>query len=168
MRFEREEFLLFPVDRVYPLVRDHLQELLPHLPGVSKIEVLSREAAGKGKTRVRSRWTVRPPALVGRVLPASAFVWEEDAVWTDSKRSVESKVKGYGYDSTTKVRYEEASDYTRVRFEAEISLRPDSVDVPKENLDKIMSSVKDALKEAFEPNLTAFLDAIRERLGGGA
>jgi hypothetical protein len=165
MRFEREEFLLHPVDRVYPLVRDHIQDLLPHLPGISRIEILSRETAGKGKTRVRSRWTIRPPALIGRLLPPAALVWEEDALWTDSKRSVDSKIQGYGYASRTKVSYQAASDYTRVCFEAELTFRPDTVDMPKENLDKILSGGQEALREAIEPNMTAFLEAIRERLG---
>lgn len=164
MRFEREEFLLHPVARVYPLVRDHVQDLLPHLPGIARIEVLSREPAGKGKTRVRSRWTIRPPALIGRLLPPAALVWEEDALWIDSQRSVGSKIQGYGYESRTKVSYQAASDYTRVRFEAEIVLHPDRMDLPKESFEKIMSSGRDALREAIEPNLTAFLEAIRERL----
>lgn len=166
MRFEREEFLLYPADRVYPLVRDHVQELLPHLPGIARIEVLSREPAGKGKTRVRSRWTIRPPALIGRLLPPAALVWEEEALWIDAKRTVDSEIHGYGYESRTKVSYEAASDYTRVRIVAEITLRPDGVEVPKENLDKIMSSGQAALREAIEPNMTAFLEAIRERLEG--
>lgn len=155
---------MHPVDRVYPLVRDHLQELLPHLPGIARIDVLSRAPAGKGKTRVRSRWTIKPPAMVGRLLPPAALVWEEDALWIDSRRSVESKVRGYGYESRTKVTYEAASDYTRVVFAAEVTFRPDDVEIPKENLDRILSGGKDALREAIEPNMTAFLDAIRERL----
>ena len=48
MRIEKEEFLLHSADEVYPLVRERLHELLPHLPGIESIEVLSRTAAGKG------------------------------------------------------------------------------------------------------------------------
>lgn len=155
---------MHPVDRVYPLVRDNLQDLLPHLPGIARIDVLSREPVGKGKTRVRSRWTIRPPAMVGRLLPPAALVWEEDALWIDAKRRVESKVRGYGYESHTRVTYEAASDYTRVVFAADVIFRPDDVEIPKENLDRILSGGKDALREAIEPNMTAFLDAIRERL----
>ena len=74
MKIQREEFLLHPADEVYPLVRDRIEELLPHLPGIESVEILSREPTVKGKTRVRSRWRIRPPALLGRLLPAAAFV----------------------------------------------------------------------------------------------
>jgi len=167
MRIEREEFLLYPADEVYPLVRDRIDELLPHLPGVESVEILSRAPASKGKTRVKSRWKLRPPALLGRLLPPAAFVWEEDAVWNDRSYCVESKIVGYGYQSRAKTFYEPASDWTRVRIEAEIEFRPESVDIPKENLEKIVASAEDALREAIEPNMTALLDAIRERLGVG-
>ena len=164
MRIEREEFLLHPADEVYPLVRDRIEELLPHLPGVESVEILSRQPAAKGKTRVKSRWKLRPPALLGRLLPAAAFVWEEEAVWNDKTYSVESKIVGYGYQSRGKTVYEPASDYTRVRVEAEIEFRADSVDIPKENLEKIVASAEEALREAIEPNMTALLEAIGARL----
>jgi len=165
MRIEREDYLLHPADAVYPLVRDRIEELLPHLPGVDSVEILSRVKEGKGKTRVRSRWRVRPPAFLGRLLPAAAFSWEEDALWIDKRYCVESRILGYGYESAAQIFYEPASDYTRVRIGAEVTLRPDSVDIPKENLEKIVAGAEDALREAIEPNMTALLDAIRERLG---
>jgi hypothetical protein len=166
MHIEREEFLLHRADEVYPLVRDRIYELLPSLPGIESIEILSRSTPSKGKTRVRSRWKIRPPALIGRLLPASAFVWEEDALWIDKKYCVESTISGYGYESRAKTFYEPASDYTRVRIEADVTFRPDSIDIPKENLEKIVASAQDALREAIEPNMAALLEAIRERLGG--
>ncbi|HSD09550.1 MAG TPA: hypothetical protein VLF14_01085, partial [Candidatus Binatia bacterium] len=133
MKIEREEFLLHSADEVYPLVRDRIAELLPHLPGIHSVQILSRVPAAKGKTRVRSRWRIHPPALLGRILPAAAFVWEEDALWNDRTYGVESTIRGYAYESRAKTFYEPASDWTRVRIEAEITFRPDSVDIPKEN-----------------------------------
>ncbi|MGH7858872.1 MAG: hypothetical protein ACREQY_16220 [Candidatus Binatia bacterium] len=164
MRIAREEFIFHPADRVYPLVRDRIYELLPKLPGVESIEVLSHAPEGKGKTRVRSRWTLRPPVLLRRLLPASAFVWEEDALWIDAENCVESRVRGYGYESRARTFYEPASDWTRVRIEAEITFRPESIDVPKENLEKIFAGAEEALREAIEPNMSALLEAIGERL----
>jgi hypothetical protein len=164
MKIEREEFLLHPADEVYPLVRDRIDELLPYLPAIQSVEILSREPAVKGKTRVRSRWRIRPPALLGRLLPAAAFVWDEDAVWNDRKYCVESTIRGYGYESRAKTFYEPASDWTRVRIEAEISFRPHSADIPKENLEKIVSAAEDALRDAIEPNMTARRDPRAARL----
>jgi hypothetical protein len=164
MRIEREEFILHPADRVYPLVRDRIYELLPKLPSVQSIEILSRAPEGKGKTRVRSRWTLRPPSLLRPLLPASAFVWEEEALWIDKKYCVESRVRGYGYESQARTFYEPASDYTRVRIEAEVIFRPGSVDIPKENLDRIVAGAAEALRGAVEPNMTALLEAIGEYL----
>jgi hypothetical protein len=164
MRIERQEFILHPADRVYPLVRDRIYELLPKLPGVESIVILSREPQGKGRTRVQSRWTLRPPALFRPLLPPSAFVWEEDALWTDKKYCVESQIRGYGYESRARTFYEPASDYTRVRVEAEVTFRPDSVDIPKENLDRILSGAEDVLREAVEANTAALLEAIGEHL----
>jgi hypothetical protein len=166
MRIEREDFLFHSADDVYPLVRDRLHELLPHLPAIESIEILSRKPASKGRTRVRSRWRIRPPALLGRLLPAAAFVWDEDALWIDKSYCVESTIHGYGYESRGKTSYEPASDWTRVRIEADVSFRPSSVDVPAENLERIAAAAEQALREAIEPNLTALLDALRERLGG--
>ena len=165
MRIAREEFILHPASRVYPLVRDRIYELLPKLPSVASIEILSRASEGKGKTRVRSRWTLRPPALLRPLLPASAFVWEEDALWIDKKNCVESRVRGYGYESRAKTFYEPASDWTRVRIEAEVDFRPESVSIPKANLDKILAGAEEALREAIEPNMTALIEAIGEHLG---
>ena len=166
MRFEREEFVMHASSEVYALVRDRFAELLPHLPGVASIEVLSRAPAGKGKTRVKSRWKIRPPALLGRLLPAAAFAWEEEAMWIDRSYRVDSTIHGYGYESHAKTWYEPASDWTRVRIEAEVSFRPHTVDVPAENLEKVAAAAQQALRDALEPNLTALLDAIRERLSG--
>ena len=87
-------------------------------------------------------------------------------MWIDKKYCVESSITGYGYGSRSKTFYEPASDYTRVRIEADVTFRPDAVDIPKENLDKILVSAEDLLREAIEPNMTALLEAIRERLGG--
>ncbi|MGH7897396.1 MAG: hypothetical protein ACREQQ_05555 [Candidatus Binatia bacterium] len=165
MRIAREEYILHPADRVYPLVRDRIYELLPKLPGVESIEILSRAAEGKGKTRVRSRWKLRPPAFLRPLLPSSAFVWEEDALWIDKKYCVESRVRGFGYESRARTFYEPASDYTRVRIEAAVSFRPESVEIPKANLDKILAGAEQALREAIEPNMTALLEAIGEHLG---
>src|SRR5882724_4435850 len=164
MRFEREEFVMHASSEVYALVRDRFAELLPHLPGVAAIEVLSREPAGKGKTRVKSRWKIRPPALIGSLLPEKAFFWEEEAVWIDKKQTVESHIRGYGYESQSTIAYEPASDYTRVKITAEVTFHRDAIDVPKQNLDKIVAGAGDAIREAVEPNLFAFLDAMRERL----
>jgi len=164
MHFEREEFLLHPADEVYPLVRDRILDLLPRLPGIDSIEIVSRSTPAKGKTRVRSRWKIRPPALVGRLLPPAALVWEEDALWIDKKYCVESTIQGYGYESRAKTFYEPASDYTRVRIVADVTFRPDAVEIPKENLDKIVASAQDALREAIEPNMTALLEAIEAAL----
>ena len=165
MRIEREEFLLHSADEVYPLVRDRLHELLPHLPGIESIEVLSRAAAGKGKTRVKSRWRVHPPALLGRLLPAAAFAWEEEALWVDKSYRVDSTIRGYGYESRAHIWYEPASEWTRVRIEADVSLLPRSADIPAEHLEKVAAAAEQALRDAVEPNLAALLDAIRERLG---
>jgi hypothetical protein len=166
MRIEREQYLLHSADQVYPLVRDRIEELLPHLPGFESVQILSRASEGKGKTRVRSRWKLRPPAVLGRLLPAEAFVWEEDALWIDKSYLVESRIKGYGYESRGKILYEPASDWTRVRIEAEVTFHPEALNVPKENLDRVFRGAGDALREAIEPNLTALLEAIGERLGG--
>src|SRR5258706_9714388 len=113
-----KDFVMQASSELYALVRARCAELLPLLRGVAAIEVLSREAAGKGKTRVKSRWRIRPPALVGSLLPDKAFVWDEEAIWTDKKRSVESPIRGYGYESDPKIVYEPASDYTRVKIAA--------------------------------------------------
>jgi hypothetical protein len=51
-----------------------------------------------------------------------------------------------------------------VKIVAEVQFHPDRVDIPKQNLDKIVKGAGDALREAVEPNLFAFLDAIREKL----
>jgi hypothetical protein len=166
MRIEREDFVLHPADEVYPLVRDRIEVLLPHLPGVESVEIVSRTQEGKGRTRVRSRWKIRPPAFVRRLLPPAALFWEEDALWIDKRYCVEPHVQGYGYESQAKTFYEPASDWTRVRIEAEITFRPETVDIPKENLEKIVAGAEDALREAIEPNMLALIEAIRERLGG--
>jgi hypothetical protein len=100
------------------------------------------------------------------LLPAAAFVWDEEALWIDKSYCVQSALRGYGYESRAKTFYEPASDWTRVRIEADIRFRPSSIDVPPENLEKIAASAEQALREAIEPNMTALLDAIRERLGG--
>jgi hypothetical protein len=166
MRIEREEYVMHSADRVFPLMRDRLQDLLPHLPNVESIEVLSRKQEAAGKTRVKSRWKVRAPALLGRLLPAAALVWEEDALWIDKKYCVESRISGPGYESRGRTFFEPASDYTRVRVEAEVTFRPEAIDLPKESVEKILTGAEQALREAVESNMAALVEAIRERLDG--
>lgn len=166
MRIEREEYVMHSADKVFPLMRDRLQELLPHLPNIESIEVLSRKAEAAGKTRVKSRWKVRAPALLGRVLPAAALVWEEDALWIDKKYCVESRISGRGYGSRGKTFFEPASDYTRVRIEAEVTFRPEALELPKETVEKILAGAEEALRDAVDSNMAALVEAIRARLGG--
>ena len=56
MDFEVVDYLPFPLERVYPTMRDKLPDLVPYLPDIKSITVVEREDLGEGRLRLVSQW----------------------------------------------------------------------------------------------------------------
>ena len=82
MELHADARIPYPRDAVFAAYRDHLAELLPHLPNVRRIEVKSREEKGP-IVQLVNEWHGggEIPAAVRAVLGDSMLTWVDHATW---------------------------------------------------------------------------------------
>ena len=71
MEFRVSQVIPFPTATVFSLIRDHLDELIPHLPNVDKLEAIDCESTGKNKVQIVNRWYAKAQIPVS-VYPGAA------------------------------------------------------------------------------------------------
>lgn len=86
LRFEYEETIAGPVERVFAVLRDRLPDLVPYLPAVDHIELLERTEESPGCTVLVHYWEGN-----SKLLPVIArpFVTKAMTSWTDYARWIE-------------------------------------------------------------------------------
>lgn len=95
VRFQSCQEIPFPAEEVFALVRDGLPDLVPFLPNVESIELVSREELGPGLVKVVHRWHGKAeiPSVVARFVPVGAVGWTDTAVWDERERSCRWKIE---------------------------------------------------------------------------
>ena len=85
MRFQSSQVIDFPVQRVFELLRDNLQGLVPFMPNVQKIEVESRGQTEGGQIRIVNRWVGKAeiPKITTAFIKPEMIGWVDTAVWDE-------------------------------------------------------------------------------------
>ena len=80
MRFQETATIALPADRVFALVADQVESLVPFLPNVASIRTDAREARESGRILTRRAWQALPGSLPTALRP---FFRPEMMRWTD-------------------------------------------------------------------------------------
>lgn len=85
MEFRAVVVLKHPVDRVWQVMRDELEEAVARGEGIRELVVLERQAQAAGGVRVVSRWQaeVSVPVLAAPYVDEDMFRWLDEAVWLE-------------------------------------------------------------------------------------
>ena len=89
MKFESSQVIPFPLEDVNRLVRDNLQELVPYLPNVRRIDAESREEVGKGQIRFVNRWHGKGevPKVAQKLVQPDKLAWLDTATWDENEKT---------------------------------------------------------------------------------
>ena len=170
MFIEVHDRFTHPTDVVFPTLRDRLSELLPYMPDVGEVTLVTREADGDGKIRIVNRWrsTIDIPKEAQGVLPPDLFAWTDTALWDERTLTVEFRLDGYGYTATG-VNYFRGDDTgTGLRVTTTVKIDPDAFQVPPWLFDLVSPVIETKIREVIEGNVRSmcrglhqFLDADR-------
>lgn len=171
MNLESVDVINQPVDVVYNLVRDELDQLVPYLPNISKIEVESSEAAGDDLKKV-NRWyaEVDAPGLIKKVIKPEMFSWIDRAHWNNDEKTVEYSLEStFGkdlFDARGKNYFKEVDGGTELRITCEVQIYADKVPgVPRLLAKKATPVIEGLLKKMLQPNLTALAEGLKGYYG---
>ena len=90
MQIQSDALVTYPVEKVFPVVRDQLVELVPFLPAVDSIQLQERTELGAGKLRLVNLWqgkTQAAPAAVRPFVTKGLVRWKDIAEWDEGSRT---------------------------------------------------------------------------------
>jgi hypothetical protein len=167
LRYEITGRVSHPWRRVFRAYRDDVEELVPYLPNIARIEMVRREELGEGRTRIRRKWIgdYKVPLVARAFIKPDAVHWFDDAVWDEkamrNRYTLELPLLGDVVKVEGSNRFEpEGEAATTVTISGELSLRlpalGDSVarkvegfviDMIRPNLEKINAGLQRYLDE---------------------
>jgi hypothetical protein len=175
--FEFVERLPFPAEDVYLVFRDRSRELIPLLPNVESITVLSREQYAPGRTKIVNRWQGKVPPQVPRVLrpfvKPELTAWMDYADWSDAERCVRWRFEmpqAHDLFECSGENWVEADGkHTVVRLKGTVVLYPERLPgMPHFLADRIARPLEKFLLDNIRPNMLEVPDAVRRFLGAQA
>ena len=163
MHIESEDFLDRSADEIYPLVRDELPKLLPHLPDVETIEQISYERESETRVRIVNRWRAKAkiPGAAAKFIPKEIMNWTDYATWKDDEYRVDYRLEGFGYEVTGTNYFKPENGGTRIRVTADVTIHPEKFKVPRFLFNKVFPLIEGVVKKAVQPNLTALARGLR-------
>lgn len=163
MIIESIDYLDRPADEVYPLVRDHLTELLPYLPDVESIEQKSYVRESDDRVRVVNIWKAKAkvPSFVAKMIPPDLFVWTDRALWKSEDYSVDYELEGFCYRVTGTNTFGPKDGGTELRISGTVEIYPEKLKIPKLLWKKAYPMIEGSIKNAVQPNLTSLARGLR-------
>ncbi len=163
MRLESSDIVSQPIDRVYELVRDNLKAIVPFLPNVGRIDVLSREALGAGTIKVVNHWYAKAeiPGVLKSFVNPDLFSWKDTAIWNDANFQVDYELesfvaKGLFEAKGTNYIREVEPGKTEVKVVCDFEIHAERIPgVPKLLVSKFRPLGEEALEKVLNPNLTS-------------
>jgi len=92
LQFEYKEVITYPVDQVFPLLRDKTTALVPYLPNVVGVERVLTEELDNGNLHTIKAWTGTPasvPSVIRPFIAPDQLKWLDHAEWNNEECSVE-------------------------------------------------------------------------------
>lgn len=165
MRLESEDIINQPPDIVYPLVRDEMDKIVPFLPDIDRIEIISRELRDDGRISLINQWHAHQnsvPAIARKFVKPEMFSWKDYALWDDDNYSVDFRLESliandlFDAQGTNYFGPTDEEGKTLLRVQCDITLYPERFPgIPKFLARKIQPTVEAILKKMIGPNLTS-------------
>ncbi|TNE49487.1 MAG: hypothetical protein EP343_11585 [Deltaproteobacteria bacterium] len=171
MLLEVEGTITQPADVVYPLVRDEMDKIVPYMPDITHIDVLSREEQADGRIKMVNQWFSQPsniPSLLQRFAKPELFSWKDYALWNDKTYSVdfelESPIANDLYDArgTNSFGPHPSNDqHTLIRIRCNLTIYPERMPgVPRLLAKKVQPMVENVVRRTLEPNLSSLVQGL--------
>ncbi|MDZ7970736.1 MAG: hypothetical protein RM368_38410 [Nostoc sp. DedSLP03] len=151
----------FPRSLVYATYRDKLVELVPYMPNVRHITLLSRREAGSNVYSV-NEWHggSEIPAAARVVLSEDMLSWTEYNTWNQALFTVEWRIETHAFTKAVKCsgknRFLSDGNTTIIESRGELAIDPKQINgVPFFLTSTIANVVEDFLGKNIQPNLVA-------------
>lgn len=171
MRFTVTDEIGFPRHKVYPAIRDRIEELIDYLPNVDSIEVLERRIDGPVRHFVK-RWQASAteiPVLLRPAIKREYLQWVDHATWNEADYTttwhhdltfLEGALSARGVN-----RYIDEGDVTVFELEGEFTIHPEKLTfLPGPLARKLAPSIERFVVEMIKPNLRSTNQAIEQWL----
>ncbi len=169
MHIESKDVIDHPQSEVYPLVRDEMHKIVPYLPNIERIDVLSAERVGPTEVHMKNHWhpKLEIPGIIRKLVNPELFSWRDDAVWRDDKGLVEYKI----YGSVAKEAYTCSGinyftaigdNKTELKVTFDLTIYPDKIPgVPRFLASKVLPTLEGLIRNTLEPNLTSLAKGLK-------
>ncbi|MBT3980501.1 MAG: hypothetical protein HOE90_04060 [Bacteriovoracaceae bacterium] len=168
MELESKKVIDRPLDEVYNLVKNEFSKLAPYLPNVNKVEVMSTEDLGEGRTKIINHWYAKAelPKMMQKFIKPEIFSWKDIANWNDSDHLVEYELESFLandlFDAVGVNYFASAGEgKTELRITCGIKIYPEKVPgVPRLLAGKVRPMVEGLIEKIIGPNLASLGDAL--------
>ncbi|MDP6946312.1 MAG: hypothetical protein QF464_19340 [Myxococcota bacterium] len=154
-----------PADLVLETMIERMHEIVPFLPSVSAIDLISREDVGDAQVRIVRRWQGTADAAPGALRPFltdEAMAWTDTALWTPADFKVDwtlSTSMGRLYDCAGTNYFgpdpEDPEGATRMRVTGQLQVYPERLPgVPRFLGKRLAPQVEKFVVGLITPNLT--------------
>jgi hypothetical protein len=162
----------FPVDVVYPLVRDNLKELVPYMQNVKRIETESHEALGEGRIRLVNRWYAvgEIPKVVQVMIKPEMLTWLDTALWNDAEKTCQWEISTMFFRENVRcsgINYytPQGKDKTKLEITGDLTIQVKGIPgVPRLLEKKIGSQVEKFIVKLLTPNMSSLAQGISQYL----
>lgn len=160
----------FPIDMVFPAMRDQLQGLAEFMPNIDRIVEHSREEPEPGVMKLLNQWyaaRTEIPAMARPFVDPSKIHWHDRATWRDAEKLCEWSLEiGFMPDrikcgGTTS--YHAVGETTELHIKGRLDLDLKGL-VPRLMLKKATSGVESFVGRLIEPNFQKTADALARYL----
>jgi len=156
----------FPIDQVFPAMRDQLQGLAEYMPNVDRIVEHERDEPEPGVMKLRNQWyTARTeiPAMARPFIDQKKMYWYDHATWLEADTlchwRIEVAFMANRVECGGTTSYHTVGDGTELRIKGRLDLDLKGL-VPRLMLKKATSGVESFVGRLIEPNFQKTADAL--------
>ncbi|MCC6750855.1 MAG: hypothetical protein IT371_24570 [Deltaproteobacteria bacterium] len=172
MKIEGTQEITHPAHRVFAALRDKSPELVPYMPNVEAMEVLSREDVGP-VAHLYNKWQgsmSEVPTIARPFVSRDIAAWFDRASWDESKLLCTWKLESvrareiFDCNGTTLVT-EKGPDHSTFTLTADLIIHAEKVPgVPRFLASKVQGPLERFIANALRPNLTSVASAVQKYL----
>ena len=160
----------FPRPLVYATYRDKLVEIVPYLPNVRQIDVLSRRQEG-GIIHFVNEWHGggEIPLMARAFLNEAMLSWTDVATWNESEFTTKWQIKTHAFTEAVRcagvLRFQATDNGTLIESRGELVIDAKQLmGVPQLLAGRVGHIVEDFLSQKIAPNLLQVGEGVRQYL----
>lgn len=162
----------YPIDEVFPAMRDKLPDMAAFMPNIDRIEIITRDDSTPGTLTLLNKWhaaATEVPAIARPFVDPKKMYWHDHATWIEAEHlcrwRLEVGFMAERIDCKGTTSYHAiAQDKTEMRINGAMNLDLKGL-VPRLMIGKATSGVETFVGRLIAPNfqktadaLTAYLD----------